>query len=407
MKTRKIFFSVLTLVLGLLLATGTTSCKKDFELEPQAQEQNQVINPTASTVNLNFGGSKGIVNSGDTISGDSLYYFCFWLTPATGNNIAVGTFTIHNSSQVVMYQSVSPENGISWKAPLSGYYTMGVSGVYNNIPFSFVNITIYVTGGIIPPSPTPTSPVRLYNFQVSQSTAAVDVAISKSQYINQSGASWFHLFRIDGQNFLTNQTVISEPDSVRFTLSFPNTNGLYVDFNAAYVDGSSGGMWLNPSAGNPPSILWTGSQNIPHTSSGSYFGFRLHSVVGGYELRTHSGILLLSTVSIPNPIPGNSGDGVANNYQLRWSGYTHYFKTAVTAPTFRYKIGMTGVWTYLPTQQLVSNSDYFETEIPAGTVGQLRFQWGTGIGTGFTPATLEMGNSQYYESSTDQLVKTI
>ena len=399
---KKIFFL-------LLISVALISCQKDFNFHENEGPVNEAPN---SEVKLHFGlnGAKGVTGeivSGQTVTGDSAYYFSFWLTDLSGQPLPTGTYTIKNSTNQVLYLSANAQNGIDFKFPLAGTYSLNVTGSYNGSYFSFA-ITVIVTGATPPPPPatTPTSPVRLYGFNVSGGNATVNVAISKFEYQNYSSLQWFHVTRINSNNFVTNQAVTSEPDSIRFTLNFPAINNSYVEFNGAFHDGSTGGMWLTPNAGNPPSILYSGSQNSPYNSSGSFFGFRLHLVSGGAELRTHSGTLLLTTVS-SLPIPGNNGDGPSNNYQVRWTGYTHYVKTSVVNPTLRYRIGLSGSYSYLSLSQLSSNNNYYEFNIPGGTTGEFRFQFGSGTGTGFVPANSEMSNSMYYISATGELVKNL
>jgi hypothetical protein len=287
-----------------------------------------------------------------------------------------------------------------------------VQGNYNGTAFDYDNITVTVTGSggdgdddTIPP----TSPVRLYNFNISGNNASVQVAISKNEYAAQTSSNWFHIYRANGTGFVTNQTVTSETDSVRFTLNFSATTNTYVEFNAAYHDGTAGGMWLTPSAGENPSILYSGSQDIPYNNSGSFFGFRLHIIsTSQAELRTYSGVTVATLGTTTNvDIPGENGDGPANGYTVRWSGYKHFIKTAITSPTFRYKIGTNGTWTFLSLTQNV-NPEYRELTFPNGTTGELQFQWGTGnTNTTFVPATTEMSTSMYWSTTLMTLVKNI
>jgi hypothetical protein len=393
---KRVVISVFLVAAIILIAAS--GCEKDFNFAPISKGQE----PNGS-VELKY--SKGIIFSGDTIYGDSAYYFGLWLTPSTGTSIATGTFEIKYQNNII-YLSSAPENGIDWKAPYPGEFDLDVTGNFQGTPFSYTNIKIFVTGGAVPTLAT--SPVRLSNFIVSGGMASVDIAVSKAEHIQFTNSTWFYVRRVNNMNWSTNNSVVNQGDSVFFTLTFPATNLAYAEFNVAYHDGSVGGMWLTPSAGNPPSILYSGSQNIPYNGSGSFFGLRLHILSPSQsELRTHSGVLLLSTGTAANPIPGNNGDGIMNNYQVRWSGFAHWFKTSLASPTFRYKIGINGTWAYLSAQQWAQNPDYFQVEIPIGTIGELRFQFGTGTGSSFIPATGEMSNSMYYEAVTTSLVRNV
>lgn len=387
-----------------------TGCEKDFSFMPIDKGGNEV--PTIETVGLSVTTSGGNMKiaSNQTIYTDSVYYNSFWLTPATGTVIPMGMWTIWDSNNVVIYQSAVVENGIDIKFPFNGNFTLEVSGTYQGNPFLFNNITI-VVGSVLPPPPPPvtaTSPVRLYNFAVSGGTATVDVAISKAQWQSQSGATWFHVKRVNNLNFLGNQAVVSTTDSVFFSLSFSAINQTYVEFNAAFHDGSPGGIWLIPSYGTPPSILYTGVTGVPYNGSENFFGFRFHDAGSGiYELRTHSGTLVLSTITpTPPPIPGNAGDGALNNYQVRWSGYDHWFKTNQTNPTIRWRMGTTGTYTYISPNPIVwaNNTAYITWTFPQLT-GQVRWQNGTGTGASFVPDTVGMAHSMYYDASTQELVK--
>ncbi len=406
-------FAVLIAMAAMVIFAG---CEKEINFNPGQDNDGDIIN----RVELNYsvhGPEKSAVEknaivSGAEISGSVNYYFSFWLTPATGDPIALGIFEIRNEDDVIVYISATAENGIDHKFSEPGMYTLLVNGNLGGTSFNFNNIEINVLeSGVIPDDPDEipaTSPVRLHNFHIDGNTAYVNVVISKSEYQAQSSASWFHVKRVNGTDWSTNNAVISEEDSVRFTLSFPATNQTYVEFNAAFHDGSTGGMWLTPSAGQTPSILYSGATNTPYNNSGSFFGMRLNINGSAAELRTYAGILLLSTEDeIEIAIPGNNGDGPSNDYTVRWSGYTHFFKTEVTNPTFRYKIGSTGTYEFLTATVCPTNSEYFQVEIPAGTTGEMRFQFGTGTGSSFVPSLIEMSHSMYYEGTTLELVKNI
>ncbi len=407
MKKRTFFVFRITLI---VIIAGLMACEKSFIFIEESYPTEETVE---AAVELNFtlrsGGNIKVYN-GQTLLTDSIYYNSFWLAPATGAIISTGIWLIRDSNNNSIYQSAMPENGIDIKFPSNGNYSLEVSGTYQENPFLFNNITI-VVGTVFPPPPTPataTSPVRLYNFSVSGGTATVNVAISKAQWQSQSGAVWFHVKRINNLNFLGNQAVTSTTDSVFFSLSFSAINQAYVEFNSAFHDGSTGGVWLIPGYGTPPSILYTGAMGLPYEGSENFFGFRFHDVGAGvYELRTHSMTLILSTATPTTPqIPGNAGDGVFNNYQVRWSGYYHWFKTNEPNPSLRWRMGPAEAWNYLtPSPTIwISNSNYVIWEFTQLT-GQFRWQNGAGTGDNFVPDTIGMAHSMYYDANTQELVK--
>lgn len=407
---KNVFFVFAIALMMVIAGVMSTGCEKDFKFVDNNGNGNEDPTPKAVGLSVSTPSGNGMkIASGQTLYTDTVYYNSFWLTPAVGATIPMGIWTIRDSNNVVMYQSAIAENGIDIKFPKNGNYSLEVSGTYQGTPFLFNNITI-VVGTVSPPPPPPpttaTSPVRLYNFSVNGGTATVDVAISKAQWQSQSGAAWFHVKRFNNLNFLGNQSVVSTTDSVFFSLTFSAINQAYMEFNAAFHDGSPGGVWLIPSYGTPPSILYTGSSGVPYGGSENFFGFRFHDAGSGvYELRTHSGTLVLSTSAItPPPIPGNAGDGSLNNYQVRWSGYYHWFKTNEPNPTLRWRMGPTGTWNYLTPNPTVwpSNTAYITWEFPQLT-GQVRWQNGTGTGANFVPDTVGMAHSMYY--SGNELVK--
>ncbi len=392
----------LVILMMAMVAMFFAGCEKEFNFQPQ--ENGEIIDST-NTVQLFYSVDNGtkeskgeISTGGGTIIADSGIYISFWLEPATGSNMAKGIYEIVDSSSLnFIYQSSVAENGIDIR-PDVGKYGLKVYNISPGTPSFFDNITIIVNGTTPPPPPTQTSPVRLYNLNVSGGNASVNVAISKSQWQAQATANWFYLRRVNGLNFVGNQAVTSTTDSVFFQLNFSAVDQTYVEFNAGYHDGSVGGVWLMPGYGNPPSIL-AGGINTPYGGSENFFGFRLHSTTNGnWELRTHNGTLVLSTgTPTPNPIPGNNGDGLTNNYQVRWSGYYHYFKTSLASPTFRYRLGTTGAWVFITPSQLANNPDYWEIHFPSGTTGEINFQWGAGSITTFAPSSTEMQNSMYWD----------
>lgn len=419
MKTKKMDYrATMVNLLGTIIVLGLIifsiiigGCRKDIDVESPKKDQ-----VPEKKVELNFSikegkstkEKNGLIVSGQTLSGNINYYFNFWLSPASGENIALGIFTITNEGGTKVYETSTPENGIDFKATATGDYTLSATGNYGGENFSFTNITIKVTsGGVDPEDPNPTSPVTLKNLRIVNDNALVDVTISKKEYSEYSNVSWFHVYRINGSGFQGNQAVINETDSIKFTLTFSATNQNYVEFNAGFYNNADP-WWFTPNAGQTPSILYAGGANTPFTSSGNYFGFRL--VVNGQnaEIRSYSGITILTTSTGSNdPIPGNNGDGPANNYQVRWSGYTHYFKTTDSNPTFRYRIGATGTYTFLPATQVATNTAYYSVEIPSGTTGELRMQFGTGTGANFLQNSTMMSNSMYYETSTQELAKNL
>lgn len=406
---KNVFFVFAIALMMVIAGVMSTGCEKGFHFVDK--NGNDIVVPVPETVGLSATTSSGSgmkIASGQTIYTDSIYYSRFWLTPATGN-IVVGMWTIRYPNNTIFYQSVSPENQADTIFPHGGNFSLEVSGTYQGQTFLFNNVTVIVGSAPPPPPPPtiPTSPVRLYNFNVSGGIATVSVAISKAQWQNQSGATWFHVKRVNGLNFLDSLYVSSTIDSVFFSLIFSAINQNYVEFNSGFYDGSVGGVWLIPGYGATPSILYTGAVGVPYGGSENFFGFRFHDAGSGvYELRTHSGTLVLSTSTIaPPPIPGNAGDGAGNNYQVRWSGYYHWFKTNEPNPTLRWKMGPTGTWNYLTPNPVIwsANPNYVTWEFPQLT-GQVRWQNGTGTGASFIPDFTGMTNSQYYNTTSNELV---
>ncbi len=393
-----------------LMAILFAGCQKDeYNTAPEKPWLGE--DPPSAVVELRHsvnGGTKSmelknIIYSGQEIYGKKKYFFKFWLTAAGSEVLPEGVYEIkRNIDNQIIYGPSSPRNGIEHKFQEAGTYTLKVFGVFGGENFSFENIQIYVTEeGIVE---LETHPVRLYNFQVNGNNASVDVAISTEEYSNLGPVEWRHLKRVNNLNFVNNLPVNEGGDSVRFTLSFAANHNNYVEFNAHILDGP----WLTPSDGNPPSVLYSGSMNSPYLGSGSYFGFRFHIVSGGAELRTYGGQLLLTTLGEVEEmfIPGENGDGEINNYQVRWTGYTRWFKTSASNPSFRWKIGTEGDWEHISPSAWEDNPDYRKIQLPAVS-GELRFQFGTGTGSNFSPSSAEMQNSQYYEYGTGHLVVNI
>lgn len=378
----------------LLIALSAifVSCNKDVDMpqnpKPPTPEPKEVI--------LHFDQGKGIINSNMTIYSEPGYHDTF-LEPYEGPVIAKGIFTIKKAG-IIVYESAAIENGTSYNYT-NGTYTLRVAGNYEGTDYVKENITIIV-GSVTPPPTTATWPIRLYNPRVVNNNFLVDVCASKHQWLQQSaGLQWFYVSRINGLNFIGNQAVTNFTDSVHFTLTMPAINSTYMEFCAGYADGSINGVWLIPALGNPPSVLYAGI-GVPYSLSESFFGFRLHSVSGGWEIRTQNGALLLSTTAVQNPIPGNNGDGSMNNYQTRWSGFTQFFKTSIANPTLRYKVG-NGEWIYVTPTQLANNPEYWFWYLPTTTAGKIFFQWGTGGATNFstTESITEMSNSMYWDGT--------
>jgi hypothetical protein len=349
---------------------------------------------------------KNVYYPGQEIYGDKKFIFKFWLNVPGSDTLPKGKWEIiRESTNETVYGEGPGEsdnrNGIEHKFEQAGIYLLNVEGHFQGSTFGFEGVKIIVTEqGIVE---LETHPVRLYNFQVNGNNASVDVAISTEEYSNLNPEiTWYHLRRINEGDFENGFPVNQETDTVRFTLSFDANHYDYVEFNAYH----SGIIWLTPGAGNPPSVLYNG--NIPYEHSGSYFGFRFHAVSGGAELRTYGGQLLLTTLGEVEEmlIPGENGDEQNHNYQVRWTGYTRWFKTSASNPSFRWKIGIEGDWEHISPSVWEDNPDYRKIQLPAVS-GELRFQFGTGTGANFSPSSAEMQNSQYYEYGTGHLVVNI
>lgn len=383
----------LFLLLLVTLGVAFMSCEK---ISSFTQEGPQNPNQPKIKLYQSIKGAKekGEITSNSTITvNDTTHYSSFWLEPSSGDYIAKGIFTIRKNG-IIVYQSASPENGVDFRFTSSGVYTLEVNG--DN--FSFVNIIINVfVGAVNPPTGGGTSPIRLYDFDVSNAEATVKVAASISQWGNITSTQFFHLRRINSLNFITNQSVTFSNDSVFFKLAIPKVNSTFVEFNAGFQDGSTGGRWLTPSAGNPPSTLYNGI-GVPYSDSQYFFGFKLVQTSTGWELQNSAGLVLLSTVSEQNTIPGNNGDGFLNNYQVRWSGLTYYFKTSLVSPDFQFKIGENGSAIHLTATICSENSNYKQVTFPVGTNGQIWFKWGNPI---------EQSNSMFWDPAEDWLIKNL
>ncbi len=358
--------------------------------------------------------NKMLVESGGEITGVIDYFFSFWLEPANGEEIAKGVFKITNASNQVVYQSVNPENGIDIKFPTLGVYTLTVNGSFGGNPFSFTGVTINVVApGEVPEDPVDpdpivtslTSPVNLSNLNSSGSNVTVDVSIKKETYL-VNGTSWFFVKRTNGAGFQQLNNIVNDGDSVRFVLTFPKTNNTIVEFNTGcYLNGSP--MWMTPSAGETPSIL-AGESGNPYADSENYFAMKLTVSGQNLILKSISGEIVLTNDPTLNPltIPGNAGDGEDGEYTIRWSGYTHFFKTAEVSPAFRYKVG-NEAWTYPAVSPYSENLEYFKVNIPNNTSGEMHFQFGKMSGTTFIPDYAGMAPSMYYDAEIGHLVKNI
>jgi hypothetical protein len=174
---------------------------------------------------------------------------------------------------------------------------------------------------------------------------------------------------------------------------------------AGMFDGSQNGLWLTPSSYSG-CLLYSGNENLPYQNSAYFFGFSLVINNNNYKFESYSGTTILNFSGNGNNIPGEAGDLLINNYQVRWTGFTHYFKTSLNAPVLRYKIGNNGSWTYTSLSHFSENQNYWFLTFP-NLSGELFFQWGTGTDANFAPATSEMENSMYYVSNLGMLAKNI
>jgi hypothetical protein len=387
--------SFLALIVLFLALAG---CQKEDHLRsPQLGGSNDnggFITPqlffSAGDQTKSTGNNKSEIQSGQTISGDVAYFFRFWLTPEG----SLGEFVIRNSfGQIIFLEQGKTQFEIKFQE--TGTYDLEVISILVGNEFLFDDITIVVTDGQEEPETIDvpaTKPVVLSNLFVNGSTASVDVAICKKEYSNQLASDWFFVSLIGG-DFSTRNNLNSNSclDSVRFTLQFPAVNQTKVEFNAAFEDESTGGVWLTAGAGNPASILFDQTNG-----SGNFFSFRFHVNGSEAEIRTLTGTLVLSTSGVEEAIiPGEDGDGPATNYQVRWTGLNQFFKTEITSPTFRFRIGLEGEFTEMPLTLFPENNDFVQVTLPSSVSGsQVRMQIGTGTGENFVPSS-EMENSQY------------
>ncbi len=344
---------------------------------------------------------KGPISSGATIQGPVGYYGIFFLMPADEYDYAEGIFVIKNSIGDTIYKSAEAENGCEYKFSLIGIYTLSVSGIYNE-QFSFVNITINITDNSTPPPPTSTIP-RLYDFIIEEdNTCRITAVIHKGYYISQS--NWFGVKRINGLNFVTNQTVTVDGDSVRYTIEFPAVDQNYVEFNFAVNNGVAGGTWMTPTDETP---LYSGYENVPYNSSGSWFGFRLVINSGLYEIRSYSNELILSTGSESVDFPGRNGDDLNHNYTMRWSGYIRWIKTNNTQQIVRYKIAGSS-FIYPSTADWTSPLGIWKQfTVLNSTSGEVHYQIGHWTNNVFIADINITSMSKYYEQRDTSFVQIL
>lgn len=362
------------LMILLIVALGVmifASCEKISKFN-QENPQNP-NNPGQTSVKLFYSsgekGEKGEIVSGQTIYTDSLYKTIFHMSPAEGDTIAIGIYTIATGNLNLL--QTSPINGIAYKFP-HGTYTMNVTGI-NIGNISFNNITV-ISGNQTPPIPNTeaTFPIRIYDFVVNNDNITLKIRANISQWGNISSNQFDYVKRVDANNWTTG-SVNKINDSLMFQLTIPKINGSFIEFNVRYMPQNN---WLTPSYGNPPSILYNGT-GIPYSDSHSYFGFKLVQNGNNWELRTFNNVLILTNIATSEPIPGNYGDEAANNYQVRWAGNKIFFRT--TSSTVRYKID-NGSWIYTAAiNSSNSNYKYCVQNIPIGnTTKVVTTQWGNG-----------------------------
>jgi len=388
---KKLLF-LLTVILGIALMS---SCEKDYLFNNNSPNNpNNPNNPSTTTVKLFYStgakGEKGEIVSGQTVYTDSLYYTSFYLSTTSGDTVALGNYSLAQGSLNLL--QANQVNGIQYKFPHTTY-TLNVTGV-NIGNSSFTNITI-ISGSQVPPPPSneATFPIRLYDLNVGTDNVTVKVRANISQWGNISSTLFDYVRRIN-ENGWTTGSVTRINDSLMFQLSFPKTNGSYIEFNVRYMPQNN---WLTPSYGNPPSILYNGT-GIPYSDSHSYFGFKLVQNGNYWELRTYNNSLLLTNATTTEQIPGHYGDDANHNYQVRWTGNKIYFRTTSNTTTVRYKID-NGSWVYVSALSVNGNVNYkyCDQTIPSGnTTKVVTTQWGTGNNdSNFIPTTNEISNSKF------------
>lgn len=389
---KKLLF-LLTVILGIALMS---SCEKDYWFDNDTP--NNPNNPNTTTVKLFYStgakGEKGEVTSGQTIYTDSLYNTLFYLVPTEGDTIAIGNFSINQGSLGIL--QANQVNGVPHKF-LHGTYILNVTNITlgSVLQNSITNVNV-ISGNQTPPPPPSneaTFPIRLYDLNIGTDNVTVKVRANISQWENISSTLFDYVKRIN-ENGWTTGAVTKINDSLMFQLSFPKTNGSYVEFNVRYMPQNN---WLTPSYGNPPSILYNGT-GIPYSDSHSYFGFKLVQNGSYWELRTYNNTLLLTNATTTESIPGNYGDDASHNYQVRWAGNKIYFRTDLSTCTVRYKIN-NGAWVYAAAFSVNGNNSYkyCVQNIPVSNTTQIvTTQWGTGNNdSDFTPITNEINNSSF------------
>lgn len=376
---------LLTVVLGITLMN---SCNKEYDFPSNPNNPN---NPSVVTLKHGFKSDlgeefqgKSTIVSNQTIYTDSVTYNGTWIEQLD----AVGTFTIRNSSGIIVFQD-SLVNEIEFKFPLCDVYTLNVNGIYQGSSFEYTNIQFIVSSIIIPPPPPivyPTFPIFFRNFHISNGNAIVDIYLEKAGFtynINNS-VPWLFVSRTNGQNFINDQTVVDMGDSVKITISTPAINNNYFEFNFKNNE-----TWC-PVGNN---ILNSGTPNIPYQESQSWFGFKLVLNSNIWEMRTYNGTLILTNPT--SGIPGNVGDGPENNYRVRRTHRTIYFKTNVQNPIVAYQTG-NGTTVYMaPTHSLSEN--LWEFTIPESDHQINFFGWFEMIGGNYSSVNTisEMRQSKY------------
>lgn len=380
---------LLTVILGIALMN---SCNKEYDFPIRPNNPN---NPTTVKLFYSIGtkGEKGEITSGQTIYTDSLYNTLFYLVPTEGDTIAIGNFSITQGTLGLL--QANQVNGIPYRF-LHGTYTLNVTNITlgSVSQNSITNVTV-ISGNQTPPPPSTenTFPIRLYDLNVGTDNVTVKVRANISQWVNISSTLFGYVKRIDANGWATGD-VTKINDSLMFQLSFPKTNGSYIEFNVRYMPQNN---WLTPAYGNPPSILYNGT-GVPYSDSHSWFGFKLVQNGNYWELRTYSNTLLLTNATPTESIPGNYGDDASHNYQVRWAGNKIYFRTDLAICTVRYKINNNN-WIYVSPFDDSENNEYkFCTQIipTSNTTQVVTTQWGTGSNdSNFIPANDEIDNSEF------------
>lgn len=373
---------LLTVILGIALMN---SCNKEYWFNNDIPDNPSTVGKVKLLYSDGSKDPKGEITSGSTIHTNSTYPTRFWMV-YDGDTIPVGVYRITKNNLVV--HETDTVNGTIYQFS-EGTYLLNVLGL--NIPNqSFENINIIVGTPTPPPSNEETFPIRLYNLNVGSQNVTLNVRANITQWGNITSNQFFYVKRINGLNFVSSQTITRVNDSLFFTLSFPKSNSTFVEFNAGYVLNDTLPLWLTPSYGNPPSILYNGV-GVPYSDSHYYFSFRLVQNGNDWEIRTHSGTLILTTGSSSSQeIPGDHGDGIANNYQVRWLGENIYIKTSL-ATMLRYKKEGDLNWTYVPLILALNTNFKTGAQGNNGNYIPTYIQWGTGTNdANFIPLTNEI-----------------